>query len=255
MPKFKIEKKVYMFEESINPEVAQKINVIRQGAGKLQFEFPVEVVDSTTRTANGCLYSRPVLEQGLSSDLRTVRLMKHGGIPCEANHPIVKDLSTAWDFKRYKRTDIDKATHKIIKFYWEGEKLMALIRTSLINDALYNYILEGGTPLFSLRALGAKKFNKDGTVDALSFVFISLDWVDVNANEGSFGRLDQMTIVEKLVPLQVNHDERMAESIDSDMVNTRMIKDETSGRIIGLATLTPVTNSKQDLMSSFFDSL
>lgn len=142
-------------------------------------EFDVEVMDCSQVTYNKTKYPTPVMREAFENEL-VLRKLNNGGLPCEANHPYQKEK----DLKRWEFVDMNNITHFIMKTWFNGEKLMARIRTSLDNRKIVKNMLAGIMPAFSIR--GLMQIHMEGDVQVADrFYFISLDYVDVQSNLGS----------------------------------------------------------------------
>lgn len=230
-----------IFSESVNAD--GRLNPIADGQSVV-YEFPVEVISTGVRTANGNMYPMDVVRKGVENDLRTQRALKNSGIPCEADHYIIKSangLNDPAEYKRYTRVNMSEATHVIKELYWKDTRLFARIRT-IAGSKLTKWIDSGEVPMFSLRSVGRSKINKDGTKDAASFRLISLDWVDANSNEGSvpdpedIKRINPVGGYRNYQPLKVASG-GMTESIERDGVKMNSIIQDGRGHVVGLANI------------------
>ena len=243
-------KNIFKFSERVN---VSELRRSRDNNNILVFD--VEVMDTSKVTANRTFYPTAVVKAGIDNSLAVQRKLQNA-FWCEANHPITSDDEQG--MKRWNTVDMNTATHVINRLYWIGPKLMATMETTLINPALYYAILQGKNIVFSLRATGDKKKRVDGVIEAVTFNFISFDWVDVQSNENSVIIADSIHLKKdevKYRPIKPEHKLALAESFGGDVEYNNLITTE-SGTVIGMSYIPVKEVSKKDaIINSMFAGL
>ncbi|MGL5718127.1 MAG: hypothetical protein ACRCX2_34300 [Paraclostridium sp.] len=161
-----------------NPFGPKATKALLNGDGYL--EFDIEMIDSSTPTANGLHYTKEIMNDAIGA-LNVQRAMRAGGIPCEVNHHYDRD-----NIKRYGHTDMNNISHYITKLYWVEDKLWCTIRTSIKNRIIVENIINGMMPSFSIRGTIQGAYDNAGNVIIKAYNFVSIDYVNIPANDNSW---------------------------------------------------------------------
>ena len=174
------------FLRGLSIEDARKL---RDGESYLVFD--VIAMDCSRPTANGRRYPLDVFVEALK-DPAVVRMINHGGIPGESEHPVLAipeneanvQAAVRTNMQRITRIDPKNKTHYMIGWHTEGNNMIFTIKTSLDNRQIVNDLLNGHAPTFSIRTTGQFEPENDHVV-AKALKFITIDYVMNPANETS----------------------------------------------------------------------
>lgn len=185
---------MYVMEQVSEP--CKPKNLVRcndNGLFYISFEAVIQSLDVYNR--NRRLYTKDAILGSLAADHIT-ELIENKTWCGEAGHP------NSTDPKRIVTIDPKLVSHKIVQYWNTGNLLNAKIET--IDDVngfgrkMTNFILQGGEPAFSLRALCPLLKNSDGTaICNKTGHIVTYDWVILPSHKEAYR--DKSKPIDKMV--------------------------------------------------------
>lgn len=184
---------MYVMEQVSEP--AKPRNITRcnnDGLFYVQFDAVIQSMDVLNR--NRRIYTQNAIMESLASDHITELVQKKTWCG-EAGHP------NSTDPKRIVTIDPKLVSHKICNFWNTGNLLNAKIETLDDIDGfgrkMTNFVLQGGEPAFSLRALCPLIKKPDGTaICSKKGHIVTYDWVILPSHKEAYR--DQSRPVDKM---------------------------------------------------------
>lgn len=142
-----------------------------------------ELQDASEFNRNGRNYRKDVLDQGLN-DAKIKELIKNKSWVGEAGHPHKPDL------QRQMTIDPNNISHRILDWWWEGEKVMGVVETLNTQQgiAMRNLIRQELNTAYSLRAVGPVTKSPKGIIVQKPLSVLTYDWVFVPSHKNSYQR-------------------------------------------------------------------
>ena len=151
--------------------------------GAAFIEFPVEIItlDDNVPTRNNVIY--PLAEMKIAVERERLQQMLNTGVfLSELEHPDDPE-----DLLRWTKVDRTNVHSRFTKLWFEGNKLMGMVRTVPGNGNLMaKAILNGELPSFSIRVIGKPTKRDDGVVVLHDIHLIAVDWVTYPGNPTSY---------------------------------------------------------------------
>lgn len=144
----------YMICETASVETPQS-TIIKDSGRRLIAEVILQ--DMNVRNRNGRFYADKWMIPQLTCERQT-ELLSTGNLKGENGHPLQKDLA------RQQTIDPKCVSHKILKLWTKGNKIMGLVTGANTpwGDGFDQDLRDGEKPSFSLRALGTVKNTSRG---------------------------------------------------------------------------------------------
>lgn len=151
--------------------------------GAAFIEFPVEIItlDDNVPTRNNVIY--PLSEMKIAVERERLQQMLNTGVfLSELEHPDDPE-----DLLRWTKVDRTNVHSRFTKLWFEGNKLMGMVRTVPGNGNLMaKAILNGELPSFSIRVIGKPTKRDDGVIVLNDIHLIAVDWVTYPGNPTSY---------------------------------------------------------------------
>lgn len=141
---------MWLIMESPILDVPRNVKNVKEN---VRFECILQTVGVVNK--NKRRYSREVLEEGLS---KVRKRIKDGAVLGELDHPLDKNPI------RQMTVMYKEASHRILDYWWDGNKLMGVIETLRTpNGNILKNLVEDGVPVgFSFRGMGDLKTITEG---------------------------------------------------------------------------------------------
>ena len=167
----------YLISEAVTKSKPIILNSSRDESAIIE----AELQDADEFNRNKRNYSFPVLDQGLNAPM-IKEAISRGSWVGEAGHPLKADI------QRQMTIDHDMISHRILKWWWKGHKVMGRIETMNFGHGyqMRNYIRQGLETAFSLRAMGPVKKTARGDVVQSPLTIKTYDWVFIPSHSHSY---------------------------------------------------------------------
>lgn len=143
----------------------------------------VELQDSSEFNRNGRNYSYEVLDEGLNKP-NIKELISRKSWVGEAGHPMEATL------KRQLTIDHGRISHRILKWWWDGPKVMGIVETlpTKYGKEMRDVIRCQLETAYSLRAVGPVKKTGRGDIVQKPMTINTYDWVFIPSHRNSYQR-------------------------------------------------------------------